>query len=389
MLKSVIVNLDKRLDQPVKYYVLTVYPKEDKLLNNYENVEIISCKPEELVFVSFPFSILYKLFHFIPPIKEALLRNVILATLEESDLVIDIAGVSFVDGRGIIMTLYNYICSFVPLTVNAKLVKLSQATGPFNSFINRELAKHTFKKMKTVCPRGDITNQHLQDIDINGCKICADLAFLLHDDAEKSHEAMQYLELVNKPFISVSISSVVDGYCEKHKIEYRETMARFIDWLISEMNYSVVLIPQAARAGKDTTKNNDLPVSKFVYEKVRHKERCLLVDQELEPETLREIIAHSEILVASRFHAMISALYKATPVLLVGWSHKYQEVLDMFELGKFALDYKTMTLEQLKSAFLEIQGQKDSIKTLIMKHLPEVQNSCDKNFNLAVKLLKG
>ena len=31
------------------------------------------------------------------------------------------------------------------------------------------------------------------------------------------------------------------------------------------------------------------------------------------------------------------------PVLLVGWSHKYQEVLDFFELGQYAIDFSDLT----------------------------------------------
>ena len=42
-------------------------------------------------------------------------------------------------------------------------------------------------------------------------------------------------------------------------------------------------------------------------------------------------------IVTSRFHAMISALVERTPLLVVGWSHKYGEVLAQFGLVDAAM----------------------------------------------------
>ncbi len=393
MLRSVIKNLSQELPFPVKYDVLSVYPEEDAQQNDFPNVRVVSCKPEQMVFAAFFLAILYKMFGFVPFVRKFILRNPILKSFHKADLIIDIAGVSFVDGRGFVYTMYNYICSFVPLTVNKNLVKLSQATGPYENFWNRFFAKRILSGVKVICPRGEDTLKHLQELGIRDTKLCADLAFILPDDEKSKVQADNLVqktpEFFNVPFITVSISSVVYKNCKRNGLDYLGIMAEFVDWLIEDKVYNVLVIAQAARAGKTKLKNNDLPVCKEVYSKVRNKGKCLTLDQELPPETLRELIAKSEILVASRFHAMISALYKKVPVLLVGWSHKYQEVLDMFKLGKFATDYKKLSFEDLKSSFELVEAEKDNIRLNIEKYLPDVRKSSKQNIEIAAQMLKG
>ena len=44
-------------------------------------------------------------------------------------------------------------------------------------------------------------------------------------------------------------------------------------------------------------------------------------------------------MLTSRFHAMISALALGVPPVVIGWSHKYAEVLAEFGIERFAVDF--------------------------------------------------
>ena len=165
MLKSIIKNLDSEYNG-LTYNLLSVYPKNDRLENPFKNVKVISCKPQEIIFIGFSMAILFFLFKRLKPVRKFLLKYKMLKGLYEADLVVDAAGISFVDSRGFIMNTYNFICVATPLLLGKTIIKYSQAMGPFNSFWNRTLAKILLPKIHTICARGEITRFHLDKLNL-------------------------------------------------------------------------------------------------------------------------------------------------------------------------------------------------------------------------------
>ncbi len=391
MLQSSIKQLSLHTDD-VYYRLLSVYPEEDKRQNPYNNLEVVSCKPEHMIFLAFPLALLYYTFKWVKPIQRLLLRNQILKAVYASDFILDEAGISFVDSRGFVMNTYNFICMVVPMLLGKPIVKYSQALGPFKNFWNRSLAKIVLPRIKGIGARGSLTKEHLDELGLKNVTLCADGAFLMSDDEKETERVQSIITgdiFYQKDIVSISISSVVEKYCEKIGIDYKGIMSRFIDFLIEDKGYGVLIIANAARIGKTSRKNNDLPVCQAVYNLVMNKDSCRWYPEEFTPEAIREFIALSRLMVASRFHAMIGALYKEVPVLLVGWSHKYKEVLDMFELGQNAIDYKKLTLEDLITAFDLFESEQDEIRRNISMHLEDVKKSAHKNIEMILDLYKS
>ena len=100
MLQSSIKQLHDVYGDRLNINLMSVYPSEDKKQLPFDFINITSTKPEQLLFIAFPLAILYKLFKWCPPIKKLLLKNKILKTYTNTDLVVDEAGISFVDSRG-------------------------------------------------------------------------------------------------------------------------------------------------------------------------------------------------------------------------------------------------------------------------------------------------
>ena len=178
--------------------------------------------------------------------------------------------------------------------------------------------------------------------------------------------------------VGLSISSVVDKKCRKLGIDYRAVMIRFIE-LITGRGFRVLIIANGARIHSDKPRNNDLMICDAVYEGVRNKEMVRWYHEEMDAEEIREFIGRCRFLVASRFHAMIGALEKRVPVLLIGWSHKYQEVLDFFELGQYAIDFSELTADSLIAEFDRFVSAEEEIHKKIDAHYDEVMESSRKN----------
>lgn len=388
MLQSIIKNVSGELDN-VHYDVLSVYPDEDREQNPYDNAHVVSCKPEEIIFIAFPLAILFYLFKFIKPIKNLILKNTILKSFYHSDLVVDAAGISFVDSRGFIMNTYNFICIAVSLLLGKKVIKFSQAIGPFNTFWNRLLGKLVLPKVDVICARGKSTEGHLLDLGLTNVELCADGAFSMKDNVKAIEYVSNIIEedkFYTKEVIGLSISSVVDKYCKKNGIDYVGIMSDFVDYL-NKKDYGVLIIANAARQGKIKPKNNDLLVCQEVYDMVTDKNLCRWYSEEYAPEIIREFISYTKILVASRFHAMIGALEKHIPVLLIGWSHKYKEVLEMFEIEEYGSSYKNLDIEDLIKSFEKLENEYQNVKELIDKNIDYVKASSYRNIKLIVECL--
>jgi coenzyme F420-reducing hydrogenase beta subunit/polysaccharide pyruvyl transferase WcaK-like protein len=384
MLQSSIRQLHDRYGERLNIHLMSVYPSEDRKQIPWDFIKIVPCKPEQLLFVAFPLAVLYKLFSWCPPVKKLLLKNKILKAYSQTDAVLDEAGISFVDSRGFVMNTYAFVCAAVPMLVGTPVMKYSQAMGTFHSFTNRFLAKWILPKMKLICARGEGTLENLRSIGVEeNVRLCADGAFTMADD-ERCNAMVE--EVCGQDafyrdaerLVGLSISSVVEKKCKKLGIDYKGIMITFIERL-NQAGYKVLIIANGARIGSQKPRNNDLMICDAVYEGVKDKELVRWYHREMEAEEIRAYIGKCRFLVASRFHAMIGALEKKVPVLLVGWSHKYQEVLDFFKLGQYAIDFSNLTADSLEQEFQKFVKCEDEIRGKIEENYDAVMESSRKN----------
>ena len=73
--------------------------------------------------------------------------------------------------------------------------------------------------------------------------------------------------------------------------------------------------------------------------------------------------------------------------MLVGWSHKYKEVLDMFDLGRYAIDYSQLNIEDFKTAFAGFIAAEKEIREKIEVHYEDVISLSERNIQEAEKVL--
>ena len=390
MLQSGIKQLRERYGGSLRITLMSTYPERDREIiaampERYDFISFVNAKPEKLLFLAFPLAVLYGFFGRVPLLRKPFLRNEIIRAYSECTMVVDMAGVSFVDSRGFVMNTYAFVCAAVPVLCGAPVCKYSQALGSFKNPYNRFLARRILPKMRLICARGEITKNNLAEIGITeNVRLCADGAFSMPEKEEYAENVNKLCEndgFFNGYVVGVSISSVVEKRCRKLGIDYKRIMTEFIERLTAE-GYLALIIANAARGDSAKPRNNDLPVCGEVYAEIQDKTNVRYYPREMFPEELRLLISRCKVLVASRFHAMIGALEKGVPVLLVGWSHKYKEVLDMFGLGDYAADYSELTSDKLWSEFHRLLENSEGIRAKIVENLPRVKESSRRNIKL-------
>jgi polysaccharide pyruvyl transferase WcaK-like protein len=284
------------------------------------------------------------------------------------------AGVSFMDGREKYLP-YNILCIFSPIMLKKKILKYSQALGPFNGIFNKLLSKIFLPKISTIIARGNVTYNYLKELGLRNIILGADSAFLL-----PVSNVNLSVELV-KGFIGISPSGVV----ATKKKDYADIMADFIKYLINK-GKKIVLIPHSVRFGSKRAKNNDILVCSYINEMVSN-ESCIFLNKDLSSKELRILIGSLDFHVTSRFHAMISSLERGVPTIVIGWSHKYKEVMEMFEVTDYCLDYKELTFDLLKTKFEKLMQSRTFIAKKLTDNLLKVKLSSDVNFEQIKKLL--
>ncbi len=392
MLQSSIKQLHDRYGHRLNINLMSVYPGEDRKQIPHDFVNVVPCKPERLLFVAFPLAVLHKVFCWLPPVRKLIEKNKVIRAYRETDLVIDEAGISFVDSRGPVMNTYAFVCAAVPMLVGTPVVKYSQAIGTFKNPINKFLAKWILPKIKLICARGQGTYDNLRSIGIEkNVRLCADGAFTMEDDAAIAamvDDVCQNDLFYTDKVVGLSVSSVVEKKCTAMGIDYKTAMVDFINGL-NDRGYPVLIIANAARINSEKPRNNDLMVCDAVYDAVANKDMVRWYHKEMDAEEIRSYIGKCRYLVASRFHAMIGALQKKVPVLLVGWSHKYQEVLDMFRLGQYAIDFSKLSADSLLASFEEFTQNEDAIRQNLNLYYDEVMESSRDNIRHISGVIDG
>ncbi len=385
MLQSSIQQLHDRYGEALNVNLMSVYPADDRKQVPFDFVKVVPAKPKQVLFMAFPGAVLYKVFRWLPPVRKLLLKQPMLKAYARTDLVLNEAGVSLVDSRGFIMNVYSFVCSAIPMLMGVPVIKYCQALGTFKKAYNRFLAKWQLPKIRKIFARGEITRQNLEGIGITeNVTVCADGAFSMEDDPAMTRKVGDLW--AGDPFfrgdvVGLSISVVVHHKCQALGIEYPKVIAEFIGEL-NRQGYKVLLIANAARINSTKTRTNDLLLGDEIYAACGNREMVRWYHEEMTAEELREHIGRCRFLVASRFHSMIAGLERGVPVMLVGWSHKYKEVLDMFELGEYTADYSSLSRETLMTGFEKLRADEEPIRRKLTEHIDAVRESSRDNIRL-------
>ena len=376
-----------RKDFPdAKFYVFSYYPKKDRALCQDKEIIILSGKPVALVtrhFLGALLAALIKVFGGKVPGSNFFK---IAKALDESDVLLDIGGITFSDGRGKYLP-FNILTIWPAMILGVPVVKLAQAVGPFREFFNRLSASLFLKKCRHIFARGEKTAEFLQELGYPAEKtdLVADVAFLYQpefslslENEERVAALLKKIQDARKPVIVFSPSILVDTQSKKKGLDYA---AKFYE-LVNELGadrYHFVFIPNASREGSDKKHNNDLLA--LVEMRQRAQQGALSadalqaidwVDYDINTASIRAIISTADVLVTSRYHAMISGLCLAVPTVVIGWGHKYKETMAYFDLGQYSLDFGSAVMDLPRIVQTALDHNKE-IHLQIAKNLENVK----------------
>lgn len=388
MLESAIQTLSERFPD-AEFTLLSMYPQADRQQNPYKNLEIVDASPLMLGVGINSWALAHRLLPFARQVIQD--NSPAVRALKKADVLLDQGGITFVDGREKFL-LYNVASILPAINLGVPVVKCAQALGSFKNPINKWAAKTYLPKMAAIVSRGAVTHKYLMDLKLTNVVEGADYAFLLEMTDGEKRSAQQQIDMTffgKEKVVGVSPSVVMKKKVDAAGKSYVREMVDFIDYLTDTKGYKVVLLPHSVRTGTDKTHNNDLPLCQEIFAKLASKDKVLFVDKEIGSQELRYIIGLCDLFVASRFHAMISSLAMEVPTLVIGWSHKYKEVLDMFGLADWAFGQDKLTQEYLRERFDALDASSNEIKRQAGSTLPDVRQKAYRQVDEIVKIIEA
>ena len=381
MVESVMARLPNEMGD-CHFDILTTYPDADaSRIPAGADAAVVGLQPLRLALVEFPIACLALVARTLR-IPLFWVRSRGCRSMLDSSVVVDVAGISFADGRGFAIVVYNALMTGVPLLLGVPTVKAAQALGPFQSIPNKWLAALVLRRVKTVCARGARTREHLDSLGGVNAVDVADLAFSLDEAAGLPSAVSTALGSIDSNFIVVMPSAVVKGIFESTGGNYVSAMVSLVTEIRSKTGRSVVIAPHSYRAGLPEGRMNDGPVCREVAEACAGDSQVLGLDSDLTAGELRHLVALGSVLVTSRFHAMISGLATSTPTVVVGWSHKYKEVLDDFGLSSLGLDSSALNNpSEIADVVGRVLSTRDELSQQITAALPAVKVRSLRNFS--------
>jgi colanic acid/amylovoran biosynthesis protein len=114
-----------------------------------------------------------------------------------------------------------------------------------------------------------------------------------------------------------------------------------------------------------------------------------LIDRDLNTASLRRIMAFGNFLVASRFHAMIAGLGLGIPTLVLGWGHKYRELLTQFDCADMAIDFSEIEFAPLVERIDDLIARAEELSSKISGRQPEVLASSSRQFDWLTEFIQS
>ena len=401
MLSTTIAKLrNNQTLEDLVFNVFSYYPERDRQLVNDRQISIYSSTPIYLVMVLLPCAILHRLLHIVRLtfLQKYLPKSV--QALASSNTLVCLAGVSFIDGREKFLP-FNIATILPAMILGVPVIKFAQAMGPFVKVSNRLAAKLFLGNCRQIFTRGEKTHSHLQSLlgQKKNYQRADDVAFLFESefclstpdgDFDKKLFVLQQCRNSGRRVIGVCPSIVIAVRSTASGGDYNRRIHELITCLVAR-GYCVALYPNATR-GKDMDKthNNDLPLLDTILEGLdpKTKENVVGFTGPLNAKQIHSIIQNCDVHSVSRFHAMVAALASNIPVMVIGWSHKYLEVMERFSQQDMVLDYKDGSVDPIITCIEQLLAERELRCYQIAKALPAVKQMSTRQIQYVIELLE-
>ena len=304
----------------------------------------------------------------VPPLERKIVEEI-----RSADLFINVYGIEFCEKltpplnfKG---ALFDQPLFRVAATLGTKAVHYTASYGPANGRWTRMAARAILeKRCSLVYCRERQSRQNLLNWGVPEKKlVLAPDTGLLMASKPVSLDGLDS----QRPRLGISVSHQIIRQW-KSPVPYVDIVAQVCDRAIREWNVQVLLIPNEL---SKVTEYDDRAVAKRVAERMeRGNDVQILPAERLSGPQQKGAIAACDLLLASRYHSVVASMSSAVPTLVIGWHHKYPELLGRFNQQNLCLPSEDCNLENVWRRCEKLWNQREQVRAEIGSFITAVED---------------
>ena len=236
--------------------------------------------------------------------------------------------------------------------------------------------------------RDAVSQGHLakiQDKDVNEIPLAPDIVFSFQGaspTAGASSLKRLGVEVGSRPLIGIAPNMQM-----YRRVAGEGTSNAYLRLLVESCNHcadrlqaNVVLIPNQICPPSES-RRDDRYLCGLVQSAVKSPASCVALRDYYHAEEISSVIANCDLLIGSRFHALVFALSQSVPVMALSWSHKYRELLGTFGLEEFVCEHDQLEAATVVAMLDRLWGEKAARTDAIQTALPPLMKKVDAVFD--------
>ena len=261
-----------------------------------------------------------------------------------------------------------------------KLLFLSVGVGPIRNRLSRWLVKGALALGDYRSYRDSFSRDYLEGLhfDTSGDTVCPDLAFSLPKPMIPSSQGHD----VRAPVVGLGIMTYSDGQAssgndESVYLDYIAKLSSFVIWLLQH-HYTVRLL--IGDAVYDHRARQDLR-SSLEAAGVNYGDGKIIDEPASSVDEVLSQLANTDLVVASRFHNVLLALWLNKPVVAISYHEKVDWLMDGLGLSEYRQDIKHIDGEKLIRQFKAVEQNAENLKSQIKEKAEAYSIALDRQYD--------
>lgn len=251
----------------------------------------------------------------------------LLSHIREADVVIDLNGYALTSKFGLFSMVFWFEGMMLAKLGRTPFVMFPQSVGPFDDWRGRQLVKNLLPHCEDRYVRGSVSKEYLEEIGITDVTVKPDTAFLF--EAKETEQSEDLVNEIGGPFATI----VPNARLHERWPEYTGEVVELINHVTGDHDKEVLLLPHEYKADGDFDDRN--VIEEIMSQHSGSEAQIHTVSQEFSAEELKSIVGESELLIGSRLHSTVAGTSMEVPTIALGWSRKYYEILEFFDLEEY------------------------------------------------------
>ena len=308
------------------------------------------------------------------------------AQVDGVDAIVDVSGFSYADvwGSAPARTTWAYVCS---ANKHGKpYIFLPQAWGPFTQRGVAHMTRRLLRSSPLVYARDQESLSHLTSLcgsRTEKIRLAPDIAFRFAGDAPEAGAKLltdHGIATQGSPIVGIAPNMRIYERA-KGEGENNEYVRLLVDLAgqIVQFGALVVLIPHEIGLRDDG--QDDRFLCALIRKAASHMDKVHAMTDGYSAAAIKSVIARLDLLVASRFHSIVAALSSRVPPVVIGWSHKYIELMGSLGLEEYVLDYTKCQRRDLVAKLDKALANRDTLREQIAGRLAPIAQEVDSVFD--------